>query len=64
MNYIIINVNPVFTNGPRNLPRNAPDWIILDNWVLDSLMSVDDFLAKALRKFATCVLVNNNFGWN
>ena len=24
-----INGNPVFNNGPSNLPRNSPDWIIL-----------------------------------
>ena len=26
-----INGNPVFSNGPSNLPRNPPDCIILDN---------------------------------
>ena len=26
-----INGYPVFSNGPSNLPRNAPDCIILDN---------------------------------
>ena len=26
-----INSNPVFSNGPSNLPRNHPDCIILDN---------------------------------
>ena len=26
-----VNVNPVFNNGPSNLPRNRPDCIILDN---------------------------------
>ena len=31
-----------------------------DNWVFDSLTLVDDLLAKALRRFATCVSVNNN----
>ena len=25
-----INGNPVFSNGPRSLPRNPPDCIILD----------------------------------
>ena len=27
----LINGNPVFSNGPSNLPRNPPDRIILDN---------------------------------
>ena len=35
-----INDNPVFSNGPRNLLRNHPDCIILDNWVFDNLISV------------------------
>ena len=26
-----INGNPVFSNGPNNLPKNPPDYIILDN---------------------------------
>ena len=26
-----INGSPVFNNGPRSLPRNPPDCIILDN---------------------------------
>ena len=36
-----INGNPVFINGPRSLPRNPPDYIILDIWVFDNLISVD-----------------------
>ena len=26
-----IKGNPVFSNWPSNLPKNHPDWIILDN---------------------------------
>ena len=26
-----ISGNPVFSNGPRSLPGNTPDYIILDN---------------------------------
>ena len=44
-----IKGNPVFNNGPWSLPR-----------VFDSLLSVDDLLAKALLRFATCALLNNN----
>ena len=54
------NGNPVFSNGPSNLTRNPPDCITLDNWVFDSLISVDKWFAKALRRFATCLLVKNN----
>ena len=37
-----INGNPVFSNGPRNLPRNPPDCIVLDICVFGNLVSVDD----------------------
>ena len=55
-----INGNSVFSNGPSNLPRNPPDCIILDNWVFDNLISVDELFAKDLRRFETCLSVNNN----
>ena len=28
---LFINSNPVVNNGPRSLPRNPPDCVILDN---------------------------------
>ena len=52
--------NPVFSNGPSNLPKNPPDCIIFDNWVFDSLISIDELFAKALRIFESCLLINNN----
>ena len=55
-----VNDNPVFSNVPRSLPRNPPDSIILDNWVFDNLILVDELFAKALGRFVTCLLVNNN----
>ena len=55
-----VNGNPVFSNGPRNLPKNPPDYIILDNFVFDNLISVDKQFAKALQRFETFLLVNNN----
>ena len=32
-----IKGNPVFINGPKILPKNPPDCIILSNWVFDNL---------------------------
>ena len=55
MVYVFINGNPVFSNGPSNVPRNSPDCIILDNWVFNNLISVDELLAKVLRRFETCL---------
>ena len=57
-----INGNPVFSYGARSLPRNPSDCIILDIWVFDNLISIYDLWAKALRRFATFLLVNNNSG--
>ena len=56
----LINGNPVFSNGPTSLPSNYPDCIILDISVFGNLISVDDLSAKALWRFATCLLVNND----
>ena len=42
------------------MPRNPPHCIILDHWVFDNLISADEWFAKDLRRFATCLLVNNN----
>ena len=57
---ILVNGNPVFCNGPKSLARNPPDCIILDNWIFDNLISVHELFAKTLRRFAICLLVNNN----
>ena len=55
-----IQCNPVFSKGASNLPKNPPDCIIFDNWVFDNLILADELFAKALRRFETCVLINNN----
>ena len=56
----LINGNPVFSNVPRGLPTNPPDCVILDNWVFDNLISVEEWFAKALRRLAACLLVNKD----
>ena len=50
--------NPNFNNGAKNL-KNPPVYILV-NCTFDNLISVDVWLVKALRRFATCLLVNNN----
>ena len=52
------NGNPDFNNGAKNL--KSPPFCILVNCASDNLISVDEWLAKALRRFATCLFVNNN----
>ena len=53
---LFIKGNPVLRNGPKSLQRNHPDSIIFDNLDFDNLISVDAFLAKALRTFSTYLL--------
>ena len=47
---LFISGNPVFSTGSSNLPRNPPDYIILDNWAFDNLILADEWFAKALRR--------------
>ena len=39
---LFIKRNSAFSNGSSNLSRNPPDCIVLDKWVFDNLMSVDN----------------------
>ena len=55
-----ISGNPVFSNGPSNLPRNPPDCIIFVNCVFETLISTNVLLENALRMPETCLSVNNN----
>ena len=47
--------NPVFSNVPKSLSRNPPDWPILCNWVFDNFISAKELSAKALQTFETCL---------
>ena len=51
--------NLVFSNGTESLPKNPPDWI-WDNSVFDNLILVDKLFTKALQRFVSCLLLNNN----
>ena len=55
-----IEGDPVFSNGPKSLPKNSLDCPILCNWVFDDFLLAHEPFAKPLRSFETCVLVNNN----
>ena len=43
-----IKGKPVFSNGPRSLPKKSPDCLILYNWVLDNFILASELFAKAL----------------
>ena len=61
LNTFPIKLHPGFSNGPKSLPKNAPDCPILRYWVFDNITLVNELFAKVSRSFKTCVLVNNNF---
>ena len=52
--------NQVYSNGPKGLPKNPPDYPILCNWVFDNFIFAEELFAKALRSLKICALVNNN----
>ena len=56
---IFINGNSTFTNGPRSLPRNPSDSIVLDTWVFDNFMNLNVPFMRTLQRPATCLSVNN-----
>ena len=59
-NTFFIKGKPVFSNDPKGLTKHYPDYPILSKWVFDNFILADELFTKALRKFKTCALVNNN----
>ena len=55
-----IKGNPVFSNGPKSLPQNPPGYTILCNLDFDNFILAEELFRKALQRFETCVLINNN----
>ena len=50
-NTFFIKGNAVFSNGPKGLPRNPPDCLILCNWVFDNFILADELFVKGLWSF-------------
>ena len=46
-----IKGNPFFSHGPKIIPKNPPDCLILCNSVFDNFILADEPFAKALRSF-------------
>ena len=59
-NTFFIKVKPVFSNDPRILPKKPPDCLFLCYWIFYSFILAKDLFVKVLRRFKTCVSVNNN----
>ena len=55
-----INVNLVFSNSSKSLPKNPPDCPILCNWVLENFILTEELFANALWSLETSALVYNN----
>ena len=55
-----IKGNPVFSNGPKSLPKNPSYYLNLCNWVFDNFILAEELFAKVLQSLETCVLVNSN----
>ena len=55
-----IKGEPVFSNGPKSLPKNPTHCTILCNWVFDNFILVDEGFLKAIWRLENCLLVNNN----
>ena len=52
--------NPVFSDGPKNIPKNLPNCFFLCNWVFYNFILAKELFAKALRILEIFVLVNKN----
>ena len=54
------NGTATYFNGPailvNNEPKNPPDWIILEIWVLGNFMSADILFSNAFLKLVFCFL--------
>ena len=46
LNTFPIKGNPVFSNGPKSLPKNPPDCTILSNWVFDNCILTEKLFQK------------------
>ena len=50
-----IKGNPGFSNGPKSLLKNPPDFPILCNWVFDNFILSDEPFSTVLRNLETWV---------
>ena len=54
-----IKDKPVLSHDLRSLPRNSPDWTVLDSSTFDIFLLVDELFAKASPRHKTSLSVNN-----
>ena len=48
LNTFSIKGNPVFSNGPKSLPKNPSDYPMLCNWVFDNFVLAFEPFEEAL----------------
>ena len=51
-----IKCNPAFTNGPKILPKNSPEYPVLRNWIFKFFILAYEQFAKTLRSLETLLL--------
>ena len=63
---LLINSKPVFSSGPRRIPRNLLDCIFLGSWIFDNFLlaearaaQVTELFAKTSWRFVTYLSVSN-----
>ena len=60
LNTFFIRGTPVFSNGPKGLPKNLLDCPIIRKWGFDNSILAEETFAKRLQSLGTCVLIDNN----
>ena len=51
LSIFFIKGNPVFSNGPKGLPKNPCDSPILCDWVFENLILTEEVFVKVLVKY-------------
>ena len=46
LSIFFIKGKPVFSDGPRSLPKNPPNCAVLDNWVFNNFILAENNLQK------------------
>ena len=57
---IVLLVSALFLKLLKQEPKDAPDWIISDIWILLSFIFVDRLLGNTFFILVVCLVVRNN----
>ena len=51
---------PIFNNFLQNVPRDRPEWIILDVYVFDNFILADEWFKKSSQRLKTVISFNED----